>query len=283
MRTGRRPQHDRQRADGRAQGAPLVEPITASSPRPLDRPVMLQGWRDLASVHWRYEPELVQALLPEGFRVDTFDGSAWVGIIPFHMQRIRIPGFPALGPLSSFPETNLRTYIVSPTGQRGVWFASLDVTRLLPALVAQAVYRLPYGWARMSIERTGDEVRYASQRRWPTSGAASDLRIAVGERIHSADVTELDHFLTARWALGSTLLGRLSWAEVDHGPWPLHRATVVDVSETLTTAAGLPAPTGAPHALWSPGVEVRIGAPRRLPAIDRRRAGGLPRELDRAS
>ena len=280
---GRRPRHDRRDAGGWAEGAPLVEPITASRLRPVARPVMLQGWRDLASVHWRYDPDLVQALLPDGFRVDTFDGSAWVGLIPFHMRRIRVPGLPALGPLSSFPETNLRTYIVSPTGRRGVWFASLDVTRLLPALVAQAAYRLPYGWARMSIDRTGDEVRYASRRRWPTSGAASDLKIAVGERIEPADVTELDHFLTARWALGSTLLGRLSWAEVDHGPWPLHRATVLDVSETLTTSAGLPAPSGDPHALWSPGVEVQIGAPRRLPASDRRRADGLTQELDRAS
>ena len=262
-----------------------VEPVTASRSRPVARPVMLQGWRDLASVHWRYEPALVQALLPAGFRVDTFDGAAWVGIIPFHMRRIRVPGLPALGPLSSFPETNLRTYIVGPTGRRGVWFASLDVTRLLPAVVAQAVYGLPYGWARMSIERTGDEVRYASRRRWPTSGATSDLTIAVGTPILPADVTALDHFLTARWALGSSLLGRLAWAEVDHGPWPLHRATVLDVSETLTTAAGLPAPTGDPHALWSPGVEVRIGAPRRLPTPDRRGADSAPDplETDRAS
>ena len=163
-----------------------------------------------------------------------------------------------------------------------MWFASLDVTRLLPALVAQVVYRLPYGWARMSIERTDDEVRYSSRRRWPTSGAASDLTIAVGERIQPADVTELDHFLTARWALGSTLLGQPSWAEVDHGPWPLHRATVLDVSETLTTAAGLPAPTGDPHALWSPGVEVRIGAPRLLPSTDRRPVDPRPLELDHA-
>ena len=282
--TGRRRHREGPQVGPRwAEAAPTVEPITASPPRPVDRPVMLQGWRDLASVHWRYDPDVVQALLPEGFRVDTFDGSAWVGLIPFHMRRIRFPGLPALGPLSSFPETNLRTYITSPTGRRGVWFASLDVTRLLPALVAQAVYRLPYGWARMSIERTGDEVRYASRRRWPTSGASSDLKIAVGEPIRPADVTELDHFLTARWALGSTLLGQLSWAEVDHAPWPLHRATVLDVSETLTSAAGLPAPTGEPHALWSPGVEVRIGAPRRLHGLERRRADPRSPELHRAS
>jgi hypothetical protein len=89
---------------------------------------MLQGWHDLASVHWRYDPTVVQSLLPAGFRVDTFDDAAWVGLIPFHMRRIRLPGLPSFGPLSTFPETNIRTYIVDAAGRRGVWFASLDVT-----------------------------------------------------------------------------------------------------------------------------------------------------------
>ncbi len=83
----------------------------------MRRAVMLQGWYDLASIHWRYDPAVVQALLPPGFRVDTFDGSAWVGVLPFDMRRIRIPHLPPFGPLSTFPETNVRTYLVDPAGQ----------------------------------------------------------------------------------------------------------------------------------------------------------------------
>ena len=128
---------------------------------------MLQGWHDLASVHWRYDPAVVQALLPDGFTVDTFDGAAWVGLIPFHMRRIRVPHTPALGPLSTFPETNVRTYLLDPEGRPGVWFCSLDITRLLPALVARVSYRLPYCWAQMSIERDRDIITYTSRRRWP--------------------------------------------------------------------------------------------------------------------
>jgi len=225
---------------------------------------MLQGWRDLASIHWPYDPALVQALLPDPYRVDTFEGAAWVGVIPFRMERIRLPGLPSLGPLSTFPETNVRTYVVDPDGRRGVWFASLDVTRLLPALVARSTYRLPYAWARMSIERTGDELRYTSRRRWPRGEATSDLRVRVGAPIDPGEIGALDHFLTSRWALGSTLLGRALWAGVDHGAWPLHRGELVDGVETLTRAAGLPTPVGPPNVLWSPGVEVRIGPPRRV-------------------
>lgn len=240
------------------------ELITAGCPRPVRRAVMLQGWYDLASIHWRYDPAVVQALLPPGFRVDTFDGSAWVGVLPFDMRRIRIPHLPPFGPLSTFPETNVRTYLVDPAGRRGVWFCSLDITRLIPALVARVSYRLPYCWAAMTIEQTGDVWRYTSRRRWPVGDAATTIAVRVGDAIEPGEVTDLEHFLSARWALGTTYGRWPMWAEVDHPPWPLHRAELLHCDQTLVRAAGLPEPEGPATVLWSPGVEVRIGRPRRV-------------------
>jgi uncharacterized protein len=242
-----------------------LEPITPEATRSVRRPVMLQGWYDLASVHWRYDPADVARLLPSGFTVDTFDDAAWVGLIPFMMRRIRVPGLPPFGRLSTFPETNVRTYIVDPAGRRAVWFFSLDITRLIPALVARVSYRLPYCWATMSIERSGPDPNrwsYTSKRRWPRGEAVSALTIDVGPPVAPENVTDLEHFLTARWALGSTLGRRLMWADVDHPRWPIHRATTSGIDPGLVTAAGLPYPAGDPVALWSPGVEVRIGRPR---------------------
>lgn len=241
-----------------------LETITAAAPHHVRRPVMLQGWYDLASLHWRYEPDEVQRLLPDGYRVDVFDDAAWVGLIPFHMRRIRIPRLPALGPLSTFPETNIRTYIVDPEGRRGVWFCSLDITRLLPTLVARVSYRLPYCWATMRIGTEGDVWSYTSRRRWPRGTATSSVQVRVGAEVGAADITELEHFLTARWALGTRFGRQLMWAKVEHPPWPIHRAEVLDWDETLMRAAGLTPPTEAPVALWSPGVEVRIERPRRI-------------------
>lgn len=222
---------------------------------------MLQGWHDLTSVHWRYDPEVVQRVIPDGFRVDTIDGAAWVGVIPFRMDRIRIPHVPPFGWLSTFPETNVRTYVVDPAGRRAVWFCSLDITRLVPALVARVTYRLPYCWARMTVEADGDERTYTSRRRWPRGEAASRVRARIGPLLAPDEVTDLDHFLSARWALGSTGFGQLLWADVDHVAWPLHRAEVLEVDQTLVRAAGLPDPEGEPYGLWSPGVEVRIARP----------------------
>jgi uncharacterized protein YqjF (DUF2071 family) len=246
-----------------------AEAVTAEPPRAVRSPVMLQGWYDLTALHWRYEPAEVQALIPDHYRVDVFDGSAWVGLIPFHMRRIRIPGLPAFGRLSTFPETNVRTYIVDPSGRRGVWFFSLDVTRMIPALVARVTYRLPYCWADMSIAGeggVGSTRRYESLRRWPAGQASSRVEIRIGPAMGDTDTTELDHFLTARWALGSRFGPRLLWADVDHPRWPLHHAEVLEWDETLVRAAGLSAPEGLPLARWSPGVEVRIGRPRLIRA-----------------
>ena len=248
--------------------SPAPETIRADPPHVIAHPVMLQGWYDLIALHWRYEPAEVQALLPPGFVVDTFDGSAWVGLIPFHMRRVRVPGLPPFGPLSTFPETNIRTYIVDPSGRRGVWFFSLDITRLLPTVVARLGYRLPYCWSKMAIdgEGHGDGAtrRYQSQRRWPRGEATSDVAVRIGRELTGHHLTELDHFLTARWALGTTFGRRLMWAKVSHPPWPIHDAEVLACDETLVIAAGLRQPSGEPIARWSPGVEVRIGVPRSI-------------------
>src|SRR6266536_756176 len=97
------------------------------------RPVMLQHWRRLTFLHWPYPPPAVQALLPPGLEVETFDGAAWVGLVPVLMDGVRPPGVPPLPWASRFPETNVRTYALGPDGRGAIWFLSLDAARLGPA------------------------------------------------------------------------------------------------------------------------------------------------------
>ena len=229
-------------------------------PQPVVRPVMTQQWCDLAYIHWRYDPAVVQALLPEGLEVDTFDGSAWVGLIPFSMRNIAVPGTPPVPYFGSFPEVNVRTY-VRKDGIPGVWFFSLDVNRLLPAAVARATYLLPYCWGSASHELADNVLTTEVFRRWPGGGETS-IRIRVGDAIERSD--DLSVFLSARWGLYSRGFGKgLRYAPVDHETWRLHNATLEYLEDSLVTAAGLPAPTGEPHVLFSPGVSVRIGLPHR--------------------
>ena len=223
---------------------------------------MTQEWRDLASVHFAYPPDVVARVLPPGLEVDVHGDRAWVGILPFSMRRIAVPGLPPVPWLGSFAEVNVRTYVVRD-GVPGVWFCSLDVDRLLPAFVARCTYRIPYCWGRTSHRRVGDRLTTLVDRRWPgRSGAVARIDVDLGGPV--ATPSDLDRFLSARWGLYSTAgRHRLRYAPVDHPPWPLRQATVARLDETLLRAAGFPDPSGEPHVLASDGVPVRIGLPRR--------------------
>lgn len=229
-------------------------------PAPVQHPVMKQQWRDLAYIHWAYEPAVVQALLPEGIDVDTFDGKAWVGLIPFSMRNISFPFIPPVPYFGSFPEVNVRTY-VKRNGVPGVWFFSLDVNRLIPAVFARTTYFIPYCWGKASHKKVEVKLITSVARRWP-SKSSSHIELSIGERIESP--SDLAHFLSARWGLYSKGFGgKLRYAPVDHEQWQLYEASIVGLDDHLVTAAGLPAPTGEAHVMFSPGVSVRIGKPRK--------------------
>jgi uncharacterized protein YqjF (DUF2071 family) len=220
---------------------------------------MRQQWLDLAYVHWRYDPAVVQALLPDGLEVDTFDGSAWVGLIPFSMRGIGLPHGPAVPYLGSFAEVNVRTYVRCKDAP-GVWFFSLDVDRFIPAAVARLTYRLPYCWGRTSHERVGDTLTTVVRRRWPNRVADSQLIVEMGQPVAT---NELDVFLTARWGLYSRTRRGVRHAAVDHEPWPLRTGSILHLDESLMCAAGLPRPIGEAYVRCSEGVTVRIGRPHR--------------------
>lgn len=226
------------------------------------RTVFRQRWTTLTYLHWPYDPDVIRPHLPAGTQPDLFDGAAWVGLIPFAMRDIRILGAPVVPYLGAFLETNVRTYAVDGLGRSSVVFLSLDASRLLPVLAARATYRLPYRWAAMSLEEVDEVVTYRCRRRWPGAGVPSS-RITVRTGPVLGEPVPLDRFLTDRWGLHTRWWrGRTQYAPVQHEAWPLHAAELLDLDDGLVTAAGLPAPTGEPRVLWSPGVSVRIGRPR---------------------
>ena len=219
--------------------------------------MLTQAWRNATFVHWPLDPAVAVPLLPAGVRPDTLDGVTQVGLAAFHMERIgmaRAPGVPYLG---TFAETNVRLYTVDGAGRRGVFFLSLDASRLVPVLAGRAL-GVPYSWARMRI---GTGPRYATRRRWPGPRATSRLAVRTGAPITAP--SELERFVTARWGLHLALRTGTAYWPNEHPEWPLHRTELVELDDGLVAAAGLPAPAGPPSSvLWSPGVQVRFG-PRR--------------------
>ncbi len=239
-----------------------VEAITADPPPIHGRVVLRQRWCQLGSFHWRYRPQEVQALLPPGVVVDTFDGSAWVGLIPFMMRDVAIGPTPPVPWFGTFVEINVRTYVVDPRGRRTVWFFSLDVPRATIVAVARSVFALPYCWADAEHVTEGPRHEYRMRRRWPLKRsfdrATADIRFTVGEPIPSDEEGPLDHFLSARWALLTSRRNHLLYGRVEHQRWPLCRVGDLSIDQTVIEAAGLSTPSGSVHALYAPAVDVRI-------------------------
>jgi uncharacterized protein YqjF (DUF2071 family) len=216
-------------------------------------PVTLQRWERLTFLHWRYPPDLLAARLPAGLRLDVHDGNAWVSMTPFLLS-LRPPGLPGL---RTVPETNLRTYVLGPGQAPGIWFFSLDIANPAAALAARLGYWLPYTWSEMSVHDAGERIGYSSRRRLPP-GAAASIGIEVGGPLEPGP---LEHFLTARFRLFTRAGPVLLKCEVEHRPWPLRSARLLQLEESLLEAAGLPPPREPPLIHFSPGVDVRVGPP----------------------
>lgn len=233
--------------------------MEAPSAPPVPRPLMHHRWTAVTFLHWPYPPQVVQRLLPPGLEVDRADGTAWVGLVPFRMEDVRLPRLPPLPWASRFPETNVRTYVRDRHGRVGIWFFSLDAARLGAVVTARVAYGLPYFWAAMSVRRDRDRVRYQSRRRPGTAAARSRALVEVGTAFDQGELGALDHFLTARFRLYTMIAGRGAAADAEHPSWPLVRARLLDLEDDLVAAAGLPPPDQPPLVHFSPGVEVRIG------------------------
>ena len=238
-----------------------TEDVTTETARPVRRAWLSQTWRDLSFLHWAVDPAVVAPFLPPGTTPDTLDGVTYAGLIGFRMVglgALRGPGIPYLG---TFCETNVRLYSVDGQGRRAVVFLSLEAERLLPVLTAQVTLRLPYKWARMRLAKDGDLLRYSSRRRLSRPRpATSRMTVRVGAPV--TDPTPLEHFVTARWGLHTRAWGRTLHLPNDHPRWPLHRASLEHLDDSLITAAALPAPAGPPASvLYSPGVPVVFGPP----------------------
>jgi uncharacterized protein YqjF (DUF2071 family) len=203
--------------------------------------VMGQTWTDLLFAHWRVPTAALARFVPPVLPLDTFDGSAWLGVTPFTVRNLRPRvGWP-VPVLSTFPEINVRTY-VTVDGKPGIYFFSLDADSALAVAAARRLYRLPYFRSRAAVEPQGNGVRFTSNRVSRPAPAPADFRATygpTGPRIEAAPGSH-DHWLTERYCL-YTLdeHGRILRGEIHHPPWPLQPAEAEIEVNTMGEEVGV--------------------------------------------
>lgn len=242
--------------------APTPTQRAAMRVRPARTAAMRMGWRDLLFLHWRWDPAEIQARLPSGLFVDTHDGAAWLGVVPFWMDAVRPSFLPPLPGLSWFLELNLRTYVYTSDGTPGVWFFSLDCNQPLAVRIARGVFSLPYVEAEQSGRRPTREhplTRFTSGR---VGGVATALEYEADGPAFTAQPGTLEYFLVERYAFFSTTRrGALREGRVWHPPYVIAPARVSRAEAGIFADNGLETPARpADHALVSRGVSVHAYA-----------------------
>ncbi len=236
-------------------------------PLPTTKPVMAQTWRDLLFAHWPVPVAMLRPLIPDTLQIDTYDGQAWVGVVPFWMSGIRLGPLPPVPFTSRFPELNVRTYVTDGT-EPGVWFFCLDAGNPLAVAVARTWYHLPYFNARMRVRAVGDTVRYASRR---TDGRGESARFEATYRPKGAVALStpgsIEAFLTERYSLyTSDGHGRLYRGEIHHRQWPLQIAESRIERNTMAAAHGITLPDTPPLLHYAQRLDIAAWAIREFGA-----------------
>src|SRR4051812_7298329 len=201
-----------------------------------------QNWRQLLFVHWPVSAPELRPLVPGRLTIDEFEGSAYVGLVAFVVEAARPVGAPPRVGLR-FLETNVRTYVHVDGREPGVYFFSLDAASLLAVVGARLGFGLPYFHARMRMRARDGTVNYAMRR---LTGRRGGLRVRyqVGDYLGPSAPGTLEHFLIERYLLHVRRWNGLWSTRVHHHPYPVHRARVLHLEESLLAADGLPPAPG---------------------------------------
>jgi uncharacterized protein YqjF (DUF2071 family) len=226
---------------------------------PPGRPVMRQRWDGLLFLHWPADATMLADRLPPGLHVDTFEGQAWLGVVPFFMARVRPAGLPPLPWLSWFLELNVRTYVHDDQGNPGVWFFSLDCNQPLAVEIARRAFHLPYHHASMRSKTTGGRIQYRSRRKTP-GALDADYDYHKPNATNAAQAGSLEWFLVERYLLFSANTeGQLFRGQVHHSPYQIAPARCDQWSSEPLRLNGFPIPETPPVSmLAAAAVDVKV-------------------------
>ncbi len=255
-------------------------------PLPASPWIMAQSWANLLFAHWPMATEAMRVLVPSTLALDTYDGQAWISVVPFKMCDVHPRGLPTVPWLSHFPELNVRTYVKAKDGSRpGVYFFSLDAANPVAVMLARSFFRLPYFHAQMDLIvhgqaasqisgclSTGETllgenktIYYQSRRTHP--GAAPAIFVAnyrPTDLPFFAQPGTLEHWLAERYCLYAVDGTDVFCADIHHLPWPLQPAEAEFCVNEIVSAGGFRLPDTPPILHYAERVDVATWPLRRI-------------------
>ncbi|AXG08838.1 YqjF family protein [Haloplanus rubicundus] len=226
---------------------------------------LAMGWRHLLFENWPVDPAVMDAHLPDALSPDTYDGTAWLSIVPFTNVAVRPKGLPASVGVR-LPELNVRTY-VTRDGVPSVYFFSLDAQGVASVLGARLFHHLPYYYARISLDAADGRVRFSSRRRHPGARPAhyEGTYWLTGEPFAAPD-DPFAAFLVERYRFYTEAQdGSLRYTDVSHDPWTLSPAAADIETDTLLRSHGFARPDADPVYYYSRGLDVVASRSERAP------------------
>lgn len=200
--------------------------------RPIKTRIMYQEWRHLLFLHWKYDKEKIQKNLPEGLHVDTFEDNAYITIVPFFIQNLRIGKLPSLPFLSNFIEVNVRTYVYDRNGNPGIWFYSLDINSIMATTFARHFFSLPYQNAKLVSKIANNEISISGQRKNQVT-MNFNFFPELNTESFTAEPNSLDFFLLERYALFSFKNNQLYIERIHHSPYLLSPVELKEYKSNL--------------------------------------------------
>jgi hypothetical protein len=225
--------------------------------------MMKQSWLHLLFAHWSVAPEKLAPLIPKPLQLDLHEGRAWIGVVPFHMDNVRLSYSPPIPTVSRFAELNVRTY-VTLHDRPGVYFFSLDATSLLTVTSARMFYHLPYYHAEITMTRDGQTVEYRSKRR--NAGGQFQFQGSyrpIGEGYRAVPGT-LDYWLTERYCFYTVRQNQVYRCDIVHEPWLLHPAEANIRVNTMANINGFVLPDEQPLLHYSERLDVTAGVVKKI-------------------
>lgn len=223
-----------------------------------------QTWCDLLFAHWPVPSSVLRPLVPEPLNIQEFDGTSWIGIVPFRMEGVMLRPFPDIPWISAFAELNVRLY-VEYNGKPGIWFLSLDATNPLAVWAARRYFYLPYYNADIKLENQSEQFHYALHRKEKSMPVDFDAVYEPDSEIYHVEPGSLEHWLTERYCLyAQSSNGDLYRCEVHHLPWPLQKAKAKIHTNELADPFDIPLPDTTPLLHFASRLNVIVWPPERI-------------------